>query len=429
MFSLWLWLEESWHMAEAMAPWLLLGFLVSGLLHSFLPRGWIRRHLSQDGFRGVWKAAWMGAPLPLCSCGVIPVARWLRKEGASRSSTMSFLVATPETGVDSILATLALLGPLFAVVRPTIAIVSALLLGWLVSRLVFAHQDVEDARTECADGCVSSSGTPGVLRTTSGSLKQRFGASLRYGFQELLEDVAPWLTIGLLVGGAISAWVPADFLVEAGAWGVWGSYAAALLLGIPLYVCATGSIPIAAALMAKGVSPGAALVFLMVGPATNMATIAFVGGQFGKRVLALYLSVIAGVAVFMGNGLDLISGWWPQSFGTPAVDPASHWAWVHALLGLLLLALLIPVWFRRISRLFPRRARFQSASVSWEIPGVSCGNCARHVEKAARQVPGVESVQVNIPQKRAIFQGSFDVGILRQALTDAGYPPASAGLS
>lgn len=421
-----LWMKETANMGVAMAPWLLIGFAVSGLLHSFMPVGWVRRHLAKEGWGSIVKAALVGTPLPICSCGVIPVARWLRKEGSSRGATTSFLVSTPETGVDSILATLAMMGGLFAGVRPAVAIVSGILAGILVSRFTKDLQ-VSSAASPCKDDCCSPTADgemPNTLKVRAKSFGGKLREAMHYGFVELVDDVAKWLFIGLLAGGAISAFVPNDFLAQSGQWGIAGSYFAVLLLGIPLYVCATGSIPIAAALVAKGITPGAALVFLIAGPATNVATMAFVGGTFGRKALVFYLGSIISVAVLAGVLLDI--------FAPGLVLPHAHH--VHGedvlsilstLWGAILFILLLPPLLSRLRRFFssPRKMESTMSTYQIQIPAMTCGNCARHVEKAARSIEGVQNVQVDISTKRVQIEGSFDHATLDAKLTEEGYPP------
>lgn len=412
MTYLQMWLLESWKMTQEMAPWLLLGFLVSGILHSFLPQGWISKHLSNSGFKGVLKAALVGAPLPLCSCGVIPVTRWLRKEGASRSSSLSFLVATPETGVDSILATLALMGPVFGILRPSLAILSAIAIGILAMR--FLGND--DSQME------NSEPMPSQLMVRSTTFLAKIRESFSYGFRELFDDVAKWLLIGLLVGGAISAFVPSTLVQSAGNWGLIGSYLAVIALGVPLYVCATGSIPIAAALMAKGISPGAVLVFLLVGPATNVATIAFVKGSFGKKALTLYLTSIIGIAFLAGIILDVFS---PHLFTHHSMHQHTMegTTFLPTLAGIALLLLFIPIAADKIQKIissFTRKPTMES--MTFNIPNMNCQNCARHVDKAARSISGVESITIDIPTRKVQVEGIFDLKALQEKLKEEGYP-------
>jgi len=423
------WLIETWKMNEAMAPWLLFGFAMSGLLHSFLPMGWIRKHLAREGMGSVVKAALIGTPLPFCSCGVIPISNWLRREGASKGATMSFLVSTPTTGLDSILATLAMMGTMFAIARPVVAIISGIAVGFIVSRISTNHvshpvavKDACCAGSCCDDDHEQNGELPSVIRVRATTMIGKLREAVEYGFVELVADLAKWLLLGLFVGGAISAFLPANFMESAGSLGRVGSYFVVILLGIPLYTCATGSIPIAAALVAKGVTPGAALVFLIVGPATNAATIAFVGGSFGKKILAVFLISVTAIGIAAGVTLDVFI---PEfSFSHTAHHHGSDSLdWVSTIAAVVLAALIIPHAWRKVRTTFSHKAK-QGASMVLHIPSISCGNCARHIDKAARSITGVESVLVDIATKRVEISGSFNQQALVAKLVEEGYPPA-----
>lgn len=251
-----------------MAPYLLLGFLVAGLLHAFVPPSFFSRHLSGPGFRPVVNSALMGVPLPLCSCGVIPTAMGLRKSGASRGATVSFLISTPQTGVDSILATAATMGLPMALMRPVIAFVTAIFGGSLVSR--FCPEPAQ-AKTVAA-----------VADERRHGFAARIADALHYGFVDMMQDVGKWLTIGLVLAGIIAVAVPDGFLTGLRDYPLLNMLLI-LVVAVPMYVCATGSIPVAMALMLKGLSPGAALVFLMAGPATNAAAMIVIGKALDRR--------------------------------------------------------------------------------------------------------------------------------------------------
>lgn len=286
-------LREVWMTLTAMAPYLLFGFFMAGVLSLFISPEFVERHL---GGRGVWqvvKAAVFGIPLPLCSCSVIPVAASLRRHGAGRGATAAFLISTPQTGVDSILATMSLLGPIFAVFRTLAAFVSGVLGGILVD-LVGNGAETTESVPACTDACCSEKHKPG-----------RFARAMHHGFITLTADIAKPLLIGLLLAALIAALVPESFFAETIGPG-WPSMLLMLLIGIPIYVCATASIPIAAAMMLKGVSPGAALVFLMTGPATNMAALATLWTMFGRRTAITFLVVVALTALGSGLVLDLL---------------------------------------------------------------------------------------------------------------------------
>jgi uncharacterized membrane protein YraQ (UPF0718 family) len=284
------------------APWLLLGLIIAGLLKAWLPEGLLNRWL---GGRGPWpvvKAAIIGAPLPLCSCGVLPAALGLRRGGASRSATVSFLIATPETGVDSIAVSYAMLGPVMAVVRPIAAVLSAIITGLLTTLVPEASRSLPGiAAVEacsggscCSSGCSAPPAQPGPLATTL--------QGLRYAASDILDDIALWLAIGIVLAGAVATWVPPQALAE------WGSGLPAMLLmllvGIPMYICATASTPVAAALLLAGVSPGTVLVFLLAGPATNLATLAVLRKELGHGVLVADLAGIGLSSIGLGLLLD-----------------------------------------------------------------------------------------------------------------------------
>jgi uncharacterized membrane protein YraQ (UPF0718 family) len=287
----------------SMAPWLLLGFLIAGLLRVFLPEDLIARHLSGRGMSPIVKATLLGIPLPLCSCGVIPVAAHVRRQGASPGATVAFLASTPSTGVDSIMATWALMGPAMAMLRPLYALISGLLAGVGVA-LFDPPPKPAPKRVSSTLFAMAPVLTPTVTQKPETSWNARVKGALRYGLIDLVRDVQKWLLIGVVVGGVIAAALP-DALFQQVLASPVQSYVLMLAAGIPMYICATGSIPIAAALIVRGMSPGAALIFLAVGPATNAATLVFIAGQAGKRAAAIYLLAIASSALAMGILVDL----------------------------------------------------------------------------------------------------------------------------
>lgn len=298
-----------WGMYFDAALWLVVGIVAAGLIKAFLPEGLLGKWLGQDGTASVVKAALIGAPLPLCSCGVLPAAVGLRKEGASKGATVSFLIATPETGPDSVALSYALLGPFMAIARPVAAILSAIVSGLLTNAFVRGESVSAPlsviAPIATQDGaCCSSGSCADEVQAAPTSLVGRIGYGLRYGFFDILDDIALWLAIGLVLAGGVTA------MVEPQALGAYGSGFGAMLVmlavGVPVYVCATASTPIAAGLMAVGVSPGAALVFLLAGPATNIATLGVVGKDLGARALTGYLLGIALSALAAGLITDAL---------------------------------------------------------------------------------------------------------------------------
>jgi len=280
--------SEFWSTIGQMAPFLLFGFLAAGALSVIVSPDWIERQLGGGRLAPVIKASAFGVPLPLCSCSVIPVATSLRRHGASKGATTAFLISTPQTGVDSILATFSLLGWILAVFRPVAALISGVLGGTLVSLTGDSGgPDAPDAEP-CTDPCCSAKG--------GGKLK----AALQYGFVTLPKDIGGSLLIGLVIGALITVYVGGgDYFSRTVPPGP-PQILLLMLVGVPLYICATASIPIAAGLILAGVSPGAALAMLVTGPATNALTIATVWKVLGRRTCLIYLLTMM-VSAFVGG--------------------------------------------------------------------------------------------------------------------------------
>ncbi len=291
-------LVDFWATVGEMSPYLLFGFFVAGVLSILISQSFVERHL---GGRGLWpllKASLFGVPLPLCSCGVIPVSMSLRKHGASKGATISFLLSTPQTGVDSIFVTLSLLGPMFAIFRPLAAFVTGIVGGVLVNVFGETVEEQEQAPAKCTDKCCGG----------DESKSKRVVNGLKFGFVILPRDIGKAMLIGLIVAAIISAVVPDDFFAKYLGTGIL-AMVVMMFLGIPVYVCATASIPVAAALILKGLTPGAALVFLMTGPATNAASFVTIWKILGTRTAITYIIAVAGCALLGGIILDyLVSG-------------------------------------------------------------------------------------------------------------------------
>lgn len=314
-----------WNVLAQMAPWLLLGFLCAGLLSVYVKKDWVRRWLGKRGLMQTIKATLVGVPLPLCSCGVIPVAAQLRKQGASRGATIAFLTSTPQTGVDSIAATWGLLGPLFTVVRLIVATLSGIISGVLAGLLpdVKPHPTTETDKLDAGDAALPP--------------KRSLGDALQYGFVTLMRDIGRPLLIGLILAALIGAFVPANYFSQTFE-SPWLLYLMMTALAIPMYVCATGSLPFAFALLQAGVTPGAALVFLIAGPATNVATISTMSHLLGRATMAVYLAVLLTVS--------WISGWLFDYFALGHLEVAEMTAhamqvgWFKHICGAALFALL-----------------------------------------------------------------------------------------
>ena len=279
------------------APFLLLGMFIAGMINQWVPRTWVEKTLG--GKSSILNAALIGAPLPLCSCSVIPVAMGIRRSGASKASTASFLVATPETGVDSIGITYALMGPIMAVARPIAAIASAIVTGLFV--LWFGKQD---NATELEPQVKSTSSCCHKVSVTPTTLSEKIKAALVFGYGQLLRDFMLWFLIGIFFAALVTTLVPTGFLSQYGQ-GILAMLVV-VLISIPMYVCATASTPLAVGLLLSGITPGAALVFMLTGPATNIATLMVIKNELGKRELGLYLLAIVLSALTAGLILDFL---------------------------------------------------------------------------------------------------------------------------
>ena len=279
--------------------YVIFGILAAGLIHLFISRDWLVKHLGGRGFGSVLKAALIGAPMPLCSCSVLPAACALRSKGAGRGATVSFLISTPETGVDSIAVTWALMGPVMAIVRPVAAIVTAMVAGFIETLRDRHEPPAKVARPLCT--ICNSNDCEHIARPTRWS---RFWTFVLY---DMGDDLGPSLALGLLAAGILGVLIPDNFF-DRYLGSPWTAMLVMLAVGLPMYVCATASTPLAAVLVAKGLNPGAALVLLLVGPATNVATILVVSRMLGKVSALLYVGTIAVMSLVCGAALDLVVG-------------------------------------------------------------------------------------------------------------------------
>lgn len=394
--SLKLWVE--------MSPYLLLGMFIGGLIHAFLREGFITEHLGTASFSSVLKATLLGIPLPLCSCGVIPVAVTLHQQGASRGAVLAFMTSTPNTGVDSILATYSLLGPLFAIFRP----LASLLSGLVVGTLAFLFTDEKVKGQKC----------PVAHR----SYANRFFEAFRYSFMELPKDIGKWLVLGVLVGGALGAFVPQGAL-EPLREQQFLEFLAVLGVSVPLYVCATGSIPIAFALMTKGMSPGAALVFLIAGPATNAVTVGFVYSRLGKKAAFVYLLSVIGSAFLLGAVMNLLWTWAEEApeLLKPGGELLPHW--LKRVTGAFLFGVIGGAFLKgRLSE--HKEEVVVGMKYTFLVPSMSCEGCKARIEEALVRLEGVQRVVVDLKEKKVGVEGEIPKEAIEEALRKAGYPPS-----
>ena len=307
------WLHAVWGILAESGPWLLGGLVIAGLIKELVPQEKVLRHFGGDDFRSVFKASVFGAPLPLCSCSVIPTARALRDGGASRGATTSFLIATPETGVDSIGVTWALFDPVMTVLRPVAAVLTAIVSGTAVNRLVRSGKADPTPQPDDSASCCHATAEPKPPKSCCAaappprrSVGEVLSRALRYSFGTLMEDLTPWFLLGFAISGIITVVVPNGFFGDTVPSG-WWSLVAMLGMSLPMYICATATTPVAAALVLKGLDPGAALVLLLAGPATNITTMLVIRDFLGRAVLRRYLASLAVVSLALGWAVNLLA--------------------------------------------------------------------------------------------------------------------------
>lgn len=378
-----------------MSPYILLGFLIAGLLHVFVNQKAMSRHLSGHGWKPVVKAALFGIPLPLCSCGVLPAAVALRRQGASRGASTSFLIATPQTGVDSIAATYSLLGLPFAVIRPIAALTGAMFGGMAVGKWADEPEDSTACHVEST-----------VEEPSSEKFFSRLLAAIKYGFIDMVASVGKWLVIGLVIAALITVFIPDSFFLGLSRYPILAMLAM-VAVAVPMYICATGSIPVALSLMLKGLSPGVAFVLLMAGPAANFASVMILRRSHGARTTAIYVASVVVTAIVFGLIIDFLL---PASWFVPSVNGV-HGACHHefgvfdTLCSIILFLLLIYSAWKGSFGTHKHNTINNNMDREYKIEGMACAHCKATVEKALSSLPGVEKVEVILGEGKAIVSG------------------------
>ncbi len=411
-------LAGTWHLSLEMSPFLLMGFVVAGLLSTFLPPGLIARFMGGETVWSVVRASLIGIPLPLCSCGVLPVAVSARQSGAGKGPTLSFLITTPVTGIDSIIATAGVLGIVFTIAR----IIASFVLGLAAGIISILSPDREKPPEETAGACESCE-LGGAEKKVGGKIRRAFV----HAFSELPQSMGNSLIVGLLVGGLITALVPEDLFGRSMNTSLLGILIA-VLIGIPLYVCATGSIPIAAAMMLKGFTPGAALAFLIAGPATNAVAIATVRKILGVKSLIIYLATIFFGAIGFALLLDLI----PFNFDFTATANAHrmmhHSPIYHLSFYALVLALAvgkIRPWLK--SRKFKEAEKMaeNNHTLTLKVPDMTCVHCEQTIGNALKNLDRVEAVDIDLKNKKVMVRTKPDADPekILETVKNLGYSP------
>lgn len=395
-----------------MSPFLLLGFFFAGLLYAFMPRKKIERYFSGNSVKSSILSSLFGVPLPLCSCGVIPTGAALYKNGASKGGTVSFLISTPQTGVDSILATFSLLGLPFAIIRPLAALITGI-----------------------TGGIITGKVTPNEIKSNSfqeekkdkKSFIQKVKDVFSYGFVDFIQDISKWLVIGIVLAAIISAIIPDDFFELLNMPPIF-QMLMILVVSIPLYICATGTIPLAAILIFKGISPGAAFVLLMAGPATNAATITMIGKVLGKKSLLTYLGTIILGALIFGLIIDYAL---PSSWFTPIVsehlmnDHMQSGSWLQIVSGIVLVTLIINGYLQRY--LSAKHNVNETIDNNMEtktikVDGMTCNHCKMNVESNLEQLDFITNAKVNLNDKTVTLTGDkIEIEKVKEKINSIGY--------
>ncbi|UCG27403.1 MAG: SO_0444 family Cu/Zn efflux transporter [Bacteroidales bacterium] len=408
-----------------MSPYLMLGFLFAGILHVFFPKRKVNKYMGGNNASAVINSAMIGIPLPLCSCGVIPAGISFYKHGASKGSTVSFLISTPQTGIDSIMVTYSLLGLPFALIRPVIALITGFFGGFLTN--ISNSRSGAISRDEILSNDASDE---------NGYEGEKIREVFRYAYIEFLQDISKYLVIGLILATVISVLIPDDFFTEFLGNDFW-SMLIILIAAVPVYLCATASVPVAAILMLKGLSPGAALVLLMAGPATNAATITLIKNELGLRPLLAYLSTIITGALIFGT---LINSLLPASWFTipdivsPGMDHEHGILpnWLKAGSSIVLVLLILFGYLQKYlkSRKIPGMIPANPISPNLKkmiskkimVKGMTCNHCRQNVENNIKSVEGIKEVRADISSGTVLIQGDrIDLDKIRNAVEQSGY--------
>ncbi len=389
------------------AIYLLFGFVLAGILHVLFPESIIRRHLGRNSFASVAKSTLFGIPIPLCSCGVVPVAASLRNSGASKGATISFLISTPQIGADSFMITYSLLGWVFGLFRIVASLITAMVAGITVN--IIGSRDADPQQV-----------FPNAMNEET--FTQRLRSIFRYVEYELLGSIANALIIGFVIAGLIGAFIPDGFFEK-----YMGSHFISMIImliaGIPMYVCASASTPIAASLIMKGMSPGAALIFLLTGPATNAITISTVVKSLGKKTALIYLAAIASVSLALGHLLNVLAA----TYGFESIilvhqhEMLPGWLKIS---GTVLLSAMLGWYYLKLKLLkhFKRRQGMEP-KISLAVQGMSCMHCAGNVQKAIESIAGTSNVSVDLDGNKVLFDidETDDIEKVKAAITSAGY--------
>ena len=403
-------IKEIIYFFNEISIYLVFGFLVAGILHVLFPDSIVRKQLGKGSLGSVLKSTLFGIPLPLCSCGVVPVATSLRRSGASKGSVVSFLISTPQVGADSFMITYSLIGWVFAIFRIIASLITALIAGILIN--IFDKEKPEQ------DEHKSNASEPET------SFPDRIKTLPNYIEYELFGSIANYLVVGLIIAGLIGVLVPDGFF-ETYLSNSFLSMLLMLVVGIPMYVCASASTPIAASLLMKGISPGAALVFLLTGPATNAVSFSAVTKIVGKKSTTIYMTSIALVSLALGYVLNLFS----DSFGIMETIMHHHHETIPSWLKITgsILMIMMFIWYYVklyiVGRFMHKDKSIKIDKIQLDVQGMTCMHCAGTVKKAVESVDGISDVEVILNDNRVEFHSDDPdkVSQVKEKIKAAGY--------
>jgi len=434
-------LQEIYSLFIDMAPYLILGITVAGLLSIFIKRELVVKHIGKSNSSSIIKAALLGVPLPLCSCGVIPTTSYLKKYGASKPAVMSFLISTPQTGIDSLTATWGMLDPLFAISKG----ITALVMG-IIGGFISYFFDKDDDKNEPIANLKSTA-------QKQESPKARFLHFINFAYKESVDDIAINFIIGLILAAFISLIIPDNFFEGTFFAHGLSSMILMVIIGIPMYICSTSSIPIAVALILKGLSPGAAYVFLVAGPATNIATIAILWRILGKKQTLLYVGNIIVGSLICGLLMDQITSLTHWTFSGAVTNAQEMFSPLDYLWAAFFAVLLIASLYRKfthqpscsddcaddcgaaltkvtsisnISGFSPlsggdTNKDDRAQNIVLHIQGMTCHHCAATVQDALESVTGTQNVRVDLNRKQAQMLTNASLDLLKTAVEKAGF--------
>lgn len=380
-------INEITYLFIEISPYLILGFLVSGFLFIFTSKEMVANNLGKPGFVSVSKASLFGVPMPLCSCGVIPVATSMHKRGASKGATLSFLISTPQTGIDSILLTLNQMGLQFAIIRPIVALLTGIIGGLLGEKLT---------QNEANE----------VIKQNQTDTKKTYVDGIKYAFITVPADIIKPLLKGIIISGLIAILIPNDFFASYNFTGL-SAMVLVAVASVPIYVCATASVPVAMSLMAKGLEPGAAFVFLMAGPATNAATISVILNSLGKKIVISYVSVIFVSSILFGSLINIFldPNTIPMNMDHHHHNHNSLWNIFSDLSVYTMLIIIFYYLFSKIKRRSNAMDNLNNDN-AYLITGMTCNHCKQTATEAIENCTGVEKVEIDLDSGKAYIQGS-----------------------